>query len=210
MKQKTLFLIACMFLLLKVNAEEPIKLGVQAGLNFSKYTAADLDYNTGFNVGITAQKNMINSPFYLSSGLFLTKKGGKEDLTPENLKINTYYLELPIHFGLKQKLSNSFTLYEEVGPYFSYGFFGKTKTDGYKDTLNYDGESKKVQVDATSRNTFSYLKRFDMGIGFKIGTEFKNRYNLSMGADWGLLNVHSSRNIKAKNFNFSINLGYRF
>lgn len=210
MKQKSLLLIAFILFLLKVNAQESIKLGVQAGLNFSKYTAADLDYNTGFNLGITAQKNLLNSPLYLSSGLFITKKGGKEDLTPDNLKINAYYLELPMHIGLKQRLSNSFTLYEEVGPYFSYGLYGKTKTDGYDGTLNYDGDSKKVHVDATSQNTFSYLKRFDMGVGLKIGIEFKNRYNLSMGADWGLLKVNSIRDTKAKNFNFSINLGYKF
>jgi len=168
-----------------------------SGINFSKYTSADLDYKTGFQVGAKMEMpiSKIHENIYINSGLILSQKGGKND-DFGNVKINAYYMDLPIHIGAKQKLSNKFSILEEVGPYFGLGLFGKTKGETFypSEKFNY--------------NTFSSegLRRFDFGLGFKVGTEFIDQFRLTWGLDFGVKKVHKNSN--AKNFNTYISLSY--
>ena len=39
-----------------------------------------------------------------------------------------------------------------------------------------------------SISTFDAIKRFDVGLGLRVGVEFKKKYSLSVSYDWGLLN----------------------
>lgn len=52
------------------------------------------------------------------------------------------------------------------------------------------------------------LKRFDFGLGLKAGIEFCQKYQLSIGYDWGLTdNIENGSN---KNRNLMLSLGYCF
>lgn len=202
---KNLFLSICIVLFTTtIHAQSPIRYGVTSGIDFSKYLSADLNYFTGFQVGASAELGLpsIHKSMYANSTLLLTQKGGKSD-DLNNLKINAYYLELPVHIGIKQKLSSKFSLFEEVGPYIGFGLFGKTKADSYHSSFlgNQDG---------FKYNTFSKsgLKRWDLGAGFKVGTEYMNHIRLSWGMDFGLLKV--TKDSSAKNFNTYFALSYFF
>ena len=60
-----------------------------------------------------------------------------------------------------------------------------------------------------------------MGVGFRVGAEYNEHYNLLIGCDWGLADIYrdslrdayfdklGTRLPKVKNFNFSITVGYR-
>lgn len=201
---KRVILTICIILIaVASHAQSPIRYGITSGINFSKYLSADLNYSTGFQIGVSAELGLpsLHRNMYINSALLLSQKGGKGD-DFYNLKINAYYLELPIHIGVKQKLSDKFTLSEEVGPYMALGLFGKTKADSYS---SYFG----VQ-DALHYNTFSKsgLKRYDVGLGFKIRTEYMNHVCLAWGLDFSLVEV--SKNSKAKNFNTYFALSYLF
>lgn len=202
---KSLFLSICVVLFTTtIHAQSPIRYGVTSGINFSKYLSADLNYSTGFQVGVSAELGLssICEKMYVNSALLLTQKGGKGD-DLDNLKINAYYLELPVHIGIKQRLSGKFSLFEEIGPYIGFGMFGKTKADSYHSSFL-------GKQDGYKYNTFSKsgLKRWDLGIGFKVGTEYMNHIRLSWGMDFGLMKV--SKNSSAKNFNTYFALSYLF
>ena len=52
------------------------------------------------------------------------------------------------------------------------------------------------------------MKRFDFGLGLKAGVEFFQKYQVSIGYDWGLLdNIEDSGN---KNRNLMLSVGYFF
>lgn len=200
---KKLILSLCIVLFaISAHSQSPIRYGIEAGVDFSKYLSADLKYATGFRAGGFAELPSLSKNMYLTSGLYLTKKGGKGD-DYLNLKINAYYLELPIHLGFRQKLSSKFSLFEEVGPYVALGLFGKTTADG-------ESSGFCIEIYDVNYNTFSKqeLKRFDFGLGFKIGAEYKNQYRLAWGTDFGLIKVKNSSG--AKNFNTYFSLAYLF
>jgi hypothetical protein len=68
------------------------------------------------------------------------------------------------------------------------------------------------------------FQRWDAGIGFRVGAEYNQHYNLMFGCDWGLADIYRDKLRdqfyeatfrttslpKVKNFNFSITFGYRF
>ena len=66
------------------------------------------------------------------------------------------------------------------------------------------------------------FQRWDAGLGFRIGAEYNQHYNLMFGCDWGLTDMYrnslrdkfveeyETRLPKVHNFNFSITFGYRF
>ena len=91
-----------------------------------------------------------------------------------------------------------------------------------EDMLTYKAFKKTSDIEKINN-----YQRWDAGIGFRVGVEYNNHYNLMFGCDWGLADIYrdSFRDTyhdsfkaqgidtslpKVKNFNFSITLGYRF
>lgn len=202
---KNLFLFICIVLLTtSIHAQSSSRFGVTSGLNFSKYMSADLNYATGFRFGASVEFGLpsIYRNMYVNSTLLLSQKGGKSD-DLDNLRINAYYIELPIHIGIKQRLSDKFSLFEQAGPYIGLGLFGKTKADSYYSSFL--GQSDGYKYDTFSE---SGLRRWDLGLGFRIGTEYMNHVRLAWGMDFGTLKV--SKNSNATNFSTDIALSYLF
>lgn len=194
----------------------------QVGLNVSSFNVDGYDSRIGFNVGARAQLGLpsIAEGVYANAGAFLTLKGASLDWGDLGSgKSNAYYVEVPIHIGYKYSLNNDFAIFGEFGPYFAYGLFGKTDAS----TLDFDEDYNAISV-SESHDTFDEFKRFDFGLGFRIGAEFKNKYILSVGYDFGLVNTWKSTywdeddeygdGIDAigsvKNRNLTISLAYRF
>ncbi|MCF0197350.1 MAG: PorT family protein, partial [Bacteroidaceae bacterium] len=143
-----------------------------------------------------------------------------------------HYLSVPIHVGFHYNLNEKVGFFGELGPYFAVGVGG---TSSWR--IDKDGQAYRQWEDQRAWNSFqskdespgtfdpvrvSY-RRWDAGLGFRVGVEYNRHYSLMMGCDWGLTDIYrqsfrdcyadvfkASSLPAAKNFNFSLTLGYRF
>lgn len=188
---------------------------------------------------------------YVTAGLDWTMKGGKGEFStyqkgpgePEYSirgKYNLHYFEVPIRVGFRFNLSDELGFYGEFGPYFAVGVGGKHKASISGEGAEFDliaenatfkafkktgsdafKKTESGDFDPTSNENHLYFQRWDAGIGFRIGAEYNNHYNLMLGCDWGLCDIYRDNTRskyadiygvklpKVRNFNFSITVGYR-
>lgn len=186
-----------------IHAQEGLKWGAMAGMNSSDFSTDGFSSKVGFHVGIKAEKELsqIAQGVYLDMAALLSLKGAQVNGDNASLKFNPYYLEIPIHMGYKYTVNDNIAVFGNFGPYFAVGLFGKVKATGYLiDESNIHDSAKVFGDDA--------MKRFDFGLGLKAGVEFCQKYQFSIGYDWGLIdNVENGGN---KNRNLMLSLGYFF
>jgi hypothetical protein len=213
--------------------EEGISFMGLFGMNVSKLQNHEYNAKVGATMGIRADYMLPNAHgTYLTAGVDWTMKGGKlsysEMVGTTNVdataKYALHYFEVPIRVGFRYNASDELGLYGEVGPYFAVGVGGKHKVK-----LDMDGDAANQIEDAGTYKAFrnygypdKTFQRWDAGIGFRVGAEYNEHYNLMLGCDWGLADIYrnSLRDDfydntgtslpKVHNFNFSITLGYRF
>ena len=169
---------------------------------------------------------------YITAGVDWTMKGGKESQSrtaggvdvDATAKYNLHYFEIPIRVGFRYNPLENLGFFGEIGPYFAVGVGGK-----HKYSLDIDGEAANAIEDLNTYKAFKNygypiesFQRWDAGIGFRVGVEYNQHYNLMFGCDWGLADIYrdslrddyyqatGARLPKVKNFNFSITVGYRF
>jgi len=205
-KKITLFFLIGIYFSRIILAEGPVKLAIVAGMNINKYSSSVFSSHVGFHVGGKTEI-VLSKGLYCETGVLLSLKGGKSDWgSAGSISLNPYYLEVPVKVGYKYAINDSFKVFGKFGPYFSFGLFGKEiDSSGPGDTQTY--------------NVFSdqdALKRFDAGVGLNLGFEIKNRFQISIGNDWGFLPVYDSSGTSidlgagSKNSNLTISLSYLF
>lgn len=193
----------------------------QAGLNISKFDIAGFKSRAGFHIGIRGQMDIptLSDGIYANAGAFLSLKGASLDIGDlGGGKSNAYYLDIPVHLGYKHVINKDFAVFGEFGPYFAFGLFGKTDSRN----LDYNDKQGLFTVYET-HDTFDEFKRFDFGLGIRLGAEFRQKYTFSISYDFGLINCWNENwdesdnydediNLvdNVKNRNFSITLGYKF
>ena len=210
------------------------------GMNVSKLQNHEYNAKPGATMGVRVDYVL---PYahgtYLTAGLDWTMKGGKKSLSRNiagtdvdaTAKYNLHYFEIPIRVGFRYNPLDNLGFYAEIGPYFAVGVGGKHKL-----SVDVDGEEaneledfgtykafKKADYDLNNPTKLPF-QRWDAGIGFRVGAEYNQHYNLMIGCDWGLADIyrdnlrdqfyeatlHTASLPKVKNFNFSITIGYRF
>lgn len=203
------------------------------GMNVSKLQNHEYNAKPGATMGARVDYVL---PYahgtYLTAGLDWTMKGGKKSLSKNiagtdvdaTAKYNLHYFEIPIRVGFRYNPLDNLGLFAEIGPYFAVGVGGKHKL-----SLDFDGEAANELEDLYTYKAFKNygypvetFQRWDAGIGFRVGAEYNQHYNLMIGCDWGLADIYRDsyrdayyqawgmRLPKVKNFNFSITIGYRF
>lgn len=208
------------------------------GMNVSKLQNHHYSSKVGAAMGLRLDYMLPHAHgAYITSGLDWTMKGGKTSDLPDDikeydgtLKYSMHYFEIPIHAGFRYNFNENIGVYAEFGPYFSVGVGGKRKAN-----IDGDGEAVRVIEDAYTHKAFKNygypqesFQRWDAGLGFRVGAEYNEHYNLIIGCDWGLTDIYrnSYRDAyydapeelkdkgvslpKVKNFNLSVTLGYRF
>ncbi|MEE1222291.1 MAG: porin family protein [Bacteroidaceae bacterium] len=237
MKKKILF--PALALLFSANAfaldnepETGVTTAAFLGMNVTNVRNSLYDAKVGGTLGLKLDYVLPHAHgTYLSAGLDWTMKGAKlsveamgADRNAEaTAKPSLHYLEIPIHVGFRYNLTENMGFYAEVGPYFAVGVGGK-----YKFSVDADGsEWSQIEDEFTypifkKQKTRESFQRWDAGLGFRVGAEFNQRYNVMLGCDWGLTDmlrddyrdyVFDNGGIvldKPKNFNFTIAVGYRF
>ncbi|MCD7973543.1 MAG: PorT family protein [Candidatus Azobacteroides sp.] len=190
------FLIISLFSLnsLSLQAQDsPVSLGAKAGLNLTGFSGDmnDTKMIINYHLGITADIELADG-LYILTELDLINKGAKyKPKNGEHVKFKPIYVQFPIHIGHKMNLDEVTRLVFSVGPYFAYGIGGKIKAN--------------EKTDFFGDETF---KRFDMGFGAKIGMEVNN-IAVNVGYDFGLLNINQDKNMKVRNQNIYLTLGYK-
>lgn len=207
-------------------AQKKISWEGQVGLNVSEYNTTGYNSRVGFHVGVRGQLDIpsLFNGAYANAGAFLSLKGASLDMGDVmSGKSSAYYLEIPIHFGYKHTLNDKFSIFGEFGPYFAFGLFGKVNSEVMDIDIDdyYDVSTSSV---SESHNTFDEFKRFDFGLGLRVGVELYKKYTFSIGYDFGLINIwdknwlndeyDDEENLSpvgnVKNRNLTITLGYKF
>jgi len=195
-----------------------------AGMTVSNLKGFDLDPKMGVTFG-AKMEYMLPSAYgtYLSAGIDWVHKGARDTRTITNIltgnpvdqtfKVQAHYLEIPIHVGYRYNITDELGVYGEFGPYFAVGVTGKGKYK-YEDLPDehFMWFGKKYMW-----GNQKGIQRFDCGIGFRVGAEYKNMYSLTFGYDWGITDIYvddyrtaNPGLPKLKNRNMSLTFGYRF
>lgn len=177
--------VAALSMSLSAQAEAP-QWELVAGMNVANLDASGASSRIGFHAGIRSTFGIPSADqgFYVNAAALLSLKGCKAG----EFTLNPYYLDIPVHAGYKYAINEQVGIFGEFGPYFGIGLFGKT-----------DGE------DVFGDGGF---KRFDFGLGLRAGLEFNKKVPVSIGYDFGVLDVADE--LSAKNRNLTISVGYKF
>jgi hypothetical protein len=187
----------------------PFKLGVTAGFNASTFSHGGFETLCGFQVGLDAMVDMSNvvDNTYLRTGLQLVRKGAKQklvrtdifdQLTYNKVKYRPCYLQIPVRYGYGYVLEDDCVFFGEAGPYVAVGVGGKARV-----TTVYGTELEEHR----KRDFFDDADRFDLGFGLHAGVILCKDHQLSLGYDFGLLNMSDNY---AQNRSFMLSYTYYF
>lgn len=183
-------------------ADGGVQFGIRAGLNLANISFKEDGYsyspksNTTFHVGVIADIPLMQS-LYVQTGLFLQNKGAKEEGEGYKTTLTPMYLQIPVLASYRYDFSDALQLQVNVGPYFAYGIGGKWKEEE-------DGESYEVDFFDDG------IKRFDCGLQVGGGLTFAQHYYLGVAYEFGFINIADESDLKVKNNNIMISLGYNF
>ena len=174
--------------------EEHLYYGVRFGITsatISGDTGAEAsDSKVGMTLGgVVGIKLTSSAPVFLESGLYFTQRGGKGH--GQDTRIN--YLEIPLLIKYGIQATDEIAVIPFFGPYFSYGFGGKTKVEGFKHSSFNDG----------------YYEHPDMGFKLGCGAEYNNLY-FELGYQIGVANISNTDNLTAHGNAFIANIGVNF
>lgn len=155
--------------------------------------------------------------FVDASVLFDSKKSESINVGIQNTsyfyKYNSYSINIPVNIGYKLKCSDSFSLFAAAGPYVDFGLCGKVKK--VTDTYAADGYTKTEASKETTVSSNIYkdkvFNRVNCGIGFKIGTDLFQHYQIQAGYSLGLTKTfHNGGNHRNRQQTFFAGVVYMF
>ena len=198
---KKFLLLAALICGLSATAQE-FRFGLTGGLNVSAPT--HLDSKVGFNLGARGEARL-KKGFSLTGAFLLSSQGWKQSIDWDGrsgygLDAEAYYFKIPLRAMYRHAITRRAALFFEFGPYFGFGFAGRTRVT----EVNRRG----IVVANYKRDTFSDegSDSFDWGLGFNLGAEFARHYRVSLGNDWGLKKFDGVN----KNSVFNLSFTYMF
>ena len=161
---------------------------ITGGANLSSFTNASTDYRVGFNAGLKADY-YFNKAFFLTSGLYVTQKGGEKKDDYVKFEANPLYLQLPIYCGLTSaNPEKDIKVSISAGPYIAVGVAGETLYSDNKDKTR------------TKSKFFDHCERMDAGVGASFTIQFK-QIQFLIGYQYGLVKLHPDFNSHNSSFN---------
>ena len=221
MKEKKIFTVA-MLLFSALYGYGQVSWNVKAGMNVSKITNHEAnDMKPGYQFGV-GMDYFLNDHWGIQPSLMIISKGLKNNdeiyggsmeeyiyYPPNaffNQTINKIYVEMPVMLAYRMNVSHAMKLVLNGGGYISYGIGGKEK---FYITFE-DGST----TETTTASSFTErMNKFDFGLGCGTALEYKNRYTISLFAEWGIKRPEKSvyhSNIKFSNQTYGLNIGYKF
>lgn len=228
-------LLPILILCTSVNSIAQIKFGVKAGGNYTnvKYVNESGTHvytypKTGYQFGIFADIPISRNVFFQPS-LLVSSKGYNEDrkvyISGDTIYITAtfrprpIYVEVPLNMYYKYQLKK-IAFFAGGGPFVSYGFNSKYKFIPPKGFEAFVIPTGKIQFLEDFWNVKSgyvqYQRHVNVGAGASIGAGFMKHFSVTVGAQYGLLNVYpyanGTRPVKASIAMYEANasVGYRF
>lgn len=160
------------------------------GMSISSFRGFPCDPKVGMSFGWKGEYMLPGAMgTFVNFGLDVTQKGAKFQTPAGDIKQNAFYFSLPIHAGYRYNILEDLGIFADFGPYFAAGF---ASNKGWFGKDEYDA------------------RRFDIGLGFRVGTEYNNHLSLTFGFDWGMADYYKPKNETRNTFSSTICLGYRF
>lgn len=156
----------------------------------------DQSFKLGWQIGAAAEFEIM-SFLYVGANVSFFQKGNKvtyDDGASSKLKLG--YLDIPIYVGYKMPLGN-ISVFGNVGPYTSVAMVGKSE---------YQSEMFDETHEVEFGGEFGY-KRFDSGVAFGGGVEFK-QYQIKANYSLGFVDIVPYETTTAKNSVFNITATY--
>jgi hypothetical protein len=159
---------------------------------------------TTFNIRGLAQMPLSNR-FWLEAGLGIAGKGSRVYNDALTTTTHLTYIEMPVNVVRKFTFTDLGIFYLGAGGYVAYGIGG---------TLDYETPGTNT-ADKIKFGKSDDVTRFDTGLNFTSGFEFRNRVTFNMAFALGLNNIASTTQQDTgtsvvRNREFSIGLGYLF
>lgn len=159
----------------------------QITAGYTNSSVTDMGTVSGFKIGAIGEIALpqLHENVFANAGLEFVSKGCEYDLVLAKIDVTSYYLQIPVHVGYRYPLTSEVNVLGEAGPFFAFGLggSGEMKAFGSKSTTDAFGDD-------------GIFKRFDAGLGFKISAEYQNKYVLSFGYNFGLVNCINDSNDK--------------
>lgn len=188
-------------------AQSP-KFGIIAGAQISNPKGYKPHW--GFKVGAKGEYEFTQSEntAYVDLELVLSTKGWKDEINYYNTdkyidwNTNLIYCEVPIYIGYKHSVNETTRLFASIGPYFAMGLYGSTK---------FEDADIKNDNEGNLFNNGTY-KKFDFGLGAKIGAEINNRWQFALGYEMGLIKPtdYKWKTFNLKNRTLALSAAYMF
>lgn len=214
--RKIFFVCLFLFALKSASAQtSKFQVGVKGGLNLSAAffnDAESVKLKPGYHFGATFGY-LITPKFELQSGVYVSNTGSKLEgysicgNACRGTTLTTFdeqYFKLPLYAAYRKIFSDNSTFKIGIGPYFGYGFGGKTKqTDAGSTIREWDTFGKDIES----------LNKCDFGAGIIADFEY-NKIIFGIGFESGILNLMYKQGypnpFEYRNVNISISAGYRF
>jgi len=190
------------------------RLGVTAGLELSNMLLEndllplDPSARAGLKVGVVAEY-AFNEFFAIAPELVFAQRGFKVDRNFFGARVEAAtrinYFQLPINMIVGLPVGQNFRVFALAGPYIGCALSGSVsaKTTAFGQVLL--DESQDIEFGSGDDE----MKRFDFGLNFGAGIEFKGAF-LKMQYNLGLTNLSNVTAVREKNRNFGISVGYMF
>lgn len=188
---KKIFILAVlgiMSITASAEVEQGFRNGVRVNAGISNVVYEGDKTSFGYGLGWVAEYNF-NSNLFLQSGVGLENIAHKEDGIDGNL--NAFYAQLPIHVGYRFGLGETTSMFVQAGPTLGVGLFG----------------SKIEWHGGGSSDYFDSAKRFDLGVGCRVGVEF-SKFQISVGTNYGVLEAFDG--VGGHNLSVNLGVGYMF
>ena len=154
----------------------------------STFGSTEKKFNIGYQIGVAGEIEIMNF-LYVGASVSFFQKGDKQGDETFTAKTKLGYLDVPITLGYKMPIGNV-SVFGNVGPYTSVAIVGKSV---------YHTEF----MDETHEIDFEYYKRFDTGVTFGGGIEFK-QFQVKANYSLGFVDIYESEFVSAKNSVFNI------
>ncbi|WP_423146345.1 porin family protein [Rubrolithibacter danxiaensis] len=208
---------------------QKLKLGLKAGLNGA--TVKIEDNNTmGATVTPTSRASFhitgftelkLNNTFSIQPGISVSGKGFHQVYNVTFTENNEYfnadmdawmkvlYLEIPVNAIAKFQAGKGH-FFIGTGPYGGFAVSGKTESKATITSNSFNEKQSQKQNLKFGSSETDDLRRFDMGLNFLTGYEFKNGFLLGLNYGAGLKNISAENTAHLTNKVFSISAGIIF
>ena len=191
-----------------------LSLVVEAGMDWSRYTAEGSDSKNGYHFGVGMEVRM-SKRWAFRPMVQLANRGAEYNFKEGSYSYketwNPLMLDVPFNFLVRYDLARNMSLVLSFGPVFSWGLSGKVKvSETGKEDAEYDIYSKDYE---SSWGNYKHALLHPLGFGmtYGIGVEYKKLMINVSGKNMGIIaEDEGPGDVKEHNFVLGASVSYRF